>query len=153
MADSILVRHVVGGIWKRAPLITPSGNPATVHHLRPNFAWCGGLQPAIGPDWRVCLNDSRGLGLAGLAAGVAQRLQLQELGLSQVDWSPGSILRFIEDYELWPEAVPNQDQPEHKSLIALSQYFRLTDDLCARLTSSVMIMRFAIGFKTTADGG
>jgi hypothetical protein len=129
---SILVGHIPEpGLWKRAPLITPSGHKATSCHGDPRWAWIEAHvpQPAVvHDDWHVCLDDTLGLGLAGLAATVALRLGLNMDGRHLASCTPWFVVKA------WRDAGHHLEHADtFTQLCAIATYVRLTDDLCKAL--------------------
>lgn len=128
--ESIRVDEIPGGVWERAPLITPSGDRATATPLSPMVAWVDDGRSwatvAVEPDWHVCLKDSLGLGLAGLTARIGERLGVEFDGPSQlIHYTVVAAGRggwWVRDFENGSDA---------NRVGSIARYLALTDRLCA----------------------
>lgn len=136
--NSIRVDEIPGGVWKRAPLITPDGNEATlvagqeaiVVVPAPATANPADYDPdnyysweEVADDWHIDLSDP--LGLTGLAGQVVRRLRLS------LAVTPSPVIHGLAYLSSHLVARPWMPDPCTNAVINAAQHLALTDRLCA----------------------
>lgn len=146
MADSILVRHIPGGVWPGAWYRLPHGALGDTWRIVPSGESADRFNRQPELVCEVWLNDELGLGLAGLAGRVAQRCRVDVDTPWAADPAPHSdeddvkmrvvyaqFSGFDESDPIygsgfeWPAL---RDLPVHV-LVAIATGIALTDQLCA----------------------
>jgi len=126
--QSIRVDEIPGGVWTGAQIITPDGRAAVESDEEPGLYYVPGLglgRPRNIGEFYLDLTDELGLGLAGLAARVAQRL-----GLS--DFIDDPYLAGLAEYLVTQcEWYPEESGKDFAPIVTAAQYLALTDRLCA----------------------